>query len=334
MPPEKKKPTRVWPVLRLYMRATVQYPRTLSAVVIGMLGMQFVSIVTPLYLKQLIDILSTNAPSPEIMQALFAILAIYAGLGVINWVSRRVQAYSVLDIEVKVMSDLTNTAFASLIGHSHDFFLSNFAGTLTRRVTRLMRAYEQVFDNMVQTFLPTIIFSIGSVVVLYLRNPWLGIAMLVWVLVFLAFQVIMSIKHHPLRVVSVAADSRVTGALSDVIGNHSAVSLFAAAPYEKRLFGAVVEAWRLATHNLWRSGNFVQGMQQALAIIIEIALLGLGIVLWRRGVVTVGDFILIQVYIIGLVDQVWNIGKITCAVCTTRLLTRQRCSTLWSYRTP
>jgi ATP-binding cassette, subfamily B, bacterial len=309
MPPERKKPTRVWPVLRVYMAATLHYPWVLSLVILGTLGMQFVSVIIPLYLKRLIDLLSTGSPSDATMQALFGILVVYAALGAVNWVARRVQAYAISDIEVKVMADLTNQAFASLIGHSHDFFLSNFAGTLTRRVTRLMRAYEQVFDNVAQNFLPTIIFSIGSIVVLYTRNHWLGLAMLVWVLTFLAFQVLMAIRHHPLRVTSVAADSRVTGALSDVIGNHSAVSLFAASAYERSMFAEVVEAWRTSTHKLWRAGNFVQGIQQALAIIIEIGLLSMGVVLWKQGLVTVGDFILIQVYIIGLVDQVWNIGN-------------------------
>jgi len=43
--------------------------------------------------------------------------------------------------------------------------------------------------------------------------------------------------------------------------------------------------------------------------VIEIGLLGVGVWLWQHGKITVGDFVLIQVYILGLVDQIWNFGN-------------------------
>lgn len=150
------------------------------------------------------------------------------------------------------MADLANDAFKNLIGHGHDFFLSNFAGTLTRRVTRFSRSYEQVLDSVMLNFLPTLIFATGSIAVLYNRSHWLGLALLVWVLVFVALQVVMTRWRHPLRVMRAAEDSKMTGALSDIIGNHSAVTLFAAATYEKMSFGSIVESWRKATARVGR----------------------------------------------------------------------------------
>jgi len=309
MPQETKKKTRVWPVLRAYTIASLRYPGTLLLAVLGVAGMQFVSITVPLYLKQLTDILSRNTPSADVVQALLIILAVYAGLGVVNWISRRVQMASIMRIEARVMADLANDAFANLIGHGHDFFLSNFAGTLTRRVTRFSRSYEQVLDSVILNFLPTLIFATGSIAVLYNRSHWLGLALLAWVLVFITLQVVMTKWRHPLRVMRAAEDSKMTGALSDIIGNHSAVTLSAAATYEKKSFGSIVESWRTATTRAWSADNLIQGIQQALAICIEVALLGIGVFLWEKGVITVGDFVLIQLYIFSLIDQVWNIGN-------------------------
>jgi len=309
MPPEAKKPTRVWPVIRAYSRATLRYPWTLVAVVIGVVGMQFVSVTSPLYLKQLIDLISQSTPSDEIMHALFVIITIYGGLGVLMWFARRVQLASVNRIEVYVMADLANSAFANLIGHSHDFFQSNFAGTLTRRVTRYSRSYEMVFDSVAFIFLPTLLFSIGSISVLYARNHWLGLALLVWMIIFVALQFIMTNWHYPLRVARVAQDSRMTGALSDVVGNHSAVSLFAASKFESKLFADIIEMWRAATSRAWSADALIQAIQQALGIAINVGLLGVGVLLWQRGFITVGDFLLIQIYVIGLIDMVWNLGN-------------------------
>lgn len=309
MPQEERKNTKTWPVIRAYSKAALRYPWTLAAVAASVLAMQAVSITVPLYLKQLIDTLSSNTPSDAVVEVLLGILVVYAALGAVNWIAVRVQRLGLMRMEYRVMEDLANDAFKSLLGHGQEFFQSNFSGTLTRRVTRYSRSFEQVFDSLVFNFFPTIIFSVGTIIVLYNRSHLLGLALLAWVLVFTVVQIIMTIWRHPLRVARAAADSRITGALSDVVTNHSAVQLYAGGTFEKNIFASVVEAWRVITARSWNADALIGGVQHALAIIIEVALLWIGINLWQKGVLTVGDFLLIQIYIIGLVNQIWNIGN-------------------------
>lgn len=296
-------------MLKVYTRAMLQYPLTLVGVLLGVAGLQFAVIAAPLYLKKLLDILSASAPSPEAATALMGILGVYALLGATKWVSQRLQRVSLMRMEAEVMRDLTNYGFGVLLTHSHDFFVSNFAGTLTRRVTRFARAFEPVFDSVIFNFIPLIVFSTGSVVVLYSRSPWLGIALLLWVITFVTLQLILGRWRQPLRVQRAAEDSRVTGALADAVGNHSAISLFAAGAFERENFRAVVESWYLATKRSWNSDSVIVAVQHLLGIAIELALLSMGVMLWQRGLMTVGDFILIQVYVLGVFDQVWYFGN-------------------------
>ncbi|MHB8660649.1 MAG: ABC transporter transmembrane domain-containing protein [Minisyncoccota bacterium] len=309
MPKEGMKDVRIMPVVRAYAKATLRYPRALSVLVLGIFGMQFASIVVPLYLRQFINVLSENAPSAIVVGMLFGILVMYAAIGVINWISRLMQVSSLNRIETNVMADLENEAFSYLIAHSHDFFASNFAGTLTRRVNRYSRSYEQVLDSIAFNFFPTLLFAIGSITVLWLRSWWLGLGLLAWVLIFVGAQIILNRWRHPLRVERAAQDSKMTGVISDAIGNHSAIKLFANEKYERTNLAVVVSAWRDATRRSWGADNVIQEIQQALGITIEVGLLGAGVLLWERGLITVGDFALIQVYILGLVSQIWNFGN-------------------------
>ncbi len=307
--PTEKKGVRIIPVVRAYARATFKYPWMLSALVIGVVFAQAASIVVPLYLKNFINVLSASAPSATVVAALFGILIIYAGIGLINWASRQIQMWSIARLEANVMVDLEDEAFGYLVGHSHDFFTSNFSGTLTRRVTRYSRSYEQVLDSAAFNFLPTFLFAVGSIGVLYMRNIWLGLGLLAWVLVFVAAQIIMNKWRHPLRIERAAQDSKMTGALSDAIGNHSAITLFASEAFERATIASIVRSWGRATLRSWNADNVIQGIQQALGIVIEVGLLGIGVLLWQKGEITVGDFVLIQVYILGLIDQIWNFGN-------------------------
>jgi ABC-type multidrug transport system fused ATPase/permease subunit len=59
----------------------------------------------------------------------------------------------------------------------------------------------------------------------------------------------------------------------------------------------------------WRADAFVQAAQEILALAVQVGLLMGAVLLWQKGLVTVGDFVLIQVYVLGLIDRVWGIGN-------------------------
>ncbi|MDO8407801.1 MAG: ABC transporter ATP-binding protein [bacterium] len=287
----------------------MKHPWMLGVAILGVVGAQAAGIVTPLYLRQFIDALADGGRTDVEVHALLLILGAFGLVTLVGWAARRIQAVAKQRVEADVMAELAHDAFGTLLRQDYDFFISSFVGTLTRRVTRYSRAYEQVLDSLLENFLPTLIFAAGTIVVLYLRNHWLGLGLLVWVIIFIAIQILLTRWRHPLRVARVAEDSRMTGAISDAISNHSVVTLFAAERHEEESVGAIVKAWRAITLRSWNADAVIQAVQEALAIAVEVGLLVGAVFLWQRGLVTVGDFALIQFYIIGLVGQVWNIGN-------------------------
>ncbi len=307
--PKRKRDLRVLPVLRAYTAVSVTYPWTLTLTVLSTLGVQVTAIIAPLYLKQFIDILSGTTATAALVSTLFGILAMYALVLIVSRIADYIQTITTMHIEAQAMADLSDTAFSSLIHHGHDFFTSNFAGTLTRQVTRYARAYEQVFDGVFFSFLPTALFAAGSIVILYARNPWLGVALFAWVVLFVTIQIVLTRWQAPLRAARVAEDSRMTGAISDAVGNHSTVALFTSEKYEEDRLSSIVQSWRAATWHSWTAQAHIQSIQQALAVLVEVGLLAGAVMLWERGILTIGDFVLIQVYVLGLINRVWNIGN-------------------------
>ncbi|MDP2652226.1 MAG: ABC transporter ATP-binding protein, partial [bacterium] len=304
----EKKPTRAWSVLRAYGKATFVYPLVLTASIIGVIIIETAGVVAPLYLRQFINLLS-GEPSPEVLQALFSVLALFAVMNFAGWIGQRVRMLSVSRLESRVMTDLYNNAFSYLIGHAHEFFISNFTGTLTRRVTRYARVFEQVFDNFIFNFLSAFLFAIGIIGVLASRNIFLGAGLLVWTIIFIYAQFKMTHILQPLRAARTEEDSVVTGYLSDAVTNHSTITAFASARYEGSRFGDIVARWYAATKRVWDTDAWVYGVQGLFAVGIELVLLAGAVLLWQRGLMTVGDFVLIQVYILGLMDRIWNIGN-------------------------
>lgn len=306
---EEKKSGRAWPVIRDYTKAGKKYPWLFVLIIAGSLLIELAALVSPLYIKQFIDGIASGDASDAAVQALLLILVLYAGMALVGWVGRRIQMISLQYFEARVMVDLYNRAFAHLIRHSHDFFTKNFAGSLQRRVSRYAQSFESVIDIFTFGFFSTAVFSIGVVIVLSQRNLLLGVGVLAWTLFFIWIQIVMTRWRQPLRVARSKEESNVTGVLSDSISNQSTVSLFAASTHERSILRNALQKWYDATIRSWNADTWLLAVQGIMAIVIEVALLAGAVFLWQRGLISVGDFVLIQVYIIGLVNRIWGIGS-------------------------
>ena len=306
---DKKKPARVRSVIREYSKAALAYPLLFWANIIATITIVAGEIVAPLYLKKFINVLAGSNTAPNIFYTLAAILGMYLLFNLIALAGQRGRMLWNGRLEAKVMADLYDKAFTYLVGHSHEFFISNFTGTLTRRVTRYARSFESVLDNLIMNFLPAILFLVGVVIVLSLNSIWLGLSLFVLTSLFIYVQYKMVMWLQPLRTKRTEEDSHMTGALSDAVLNHSAVTAFAALPYERSFFARVTSEWRDATRRAMDAYAWIYSIQGLFSVFIEIVLLGGTAYLWHKGVLTIGDFVLVQIYIIGLLNQVWGIGR-------------------------
>ncbi|MFA6414661.1 MAG: ABC transporter ATP-binding protein [Candidatus Paceibacterota bacterium] len=306
---EKKKPARAGAVLRVYSKAALVYPWALGITAAAALLIEVAGIVAPLYLRQFINLLSGDTQPAQVVQALIGTLVLFSAMNLAGWFGQRVRLWSINRLESRVMVDLYREAFSYLLGHSHEFFISNFTGTLTRRVTRYARSFEQVFDSIIFNFLSAFIFAVGIITVLSLRSALLGAGLFVWTVTFVYLQFRMMSARQKLRIARVEEDSRVTGFLSDDVLNHSTITTFAAVPFENSRFKDTINGWYLATKRAWDADLWIYGVQGLLAIGIEFALLAGSVLLWQQGFVTVGDFVLVQIYILGLINRIWNIGQ-------------------------
>lgn len=308
MPHEEITKTNAKAVLSAYIPELLKQPVSLAFVIIGMIGLQLAELAAPLFLKQLFDTLAAGEPNDTVVASLFMTIGMIAAVYFASWTARRVFIFSLVRLEIHAMSRLYNRAFGYLIGHSQQFFSSQFTGTLTRRVGKFKDAFETLLDIIVMQFVPTILFIVGAVVVLASRNIWLGVILGVWSLAFVGLQVGLAKWRQPLREARSAADSELSGATADAIGNQAAINHFSSEAHEAGRVGAVVEKWRLATMRSWTADEIIWGVLGLLMLAIEVGLLAAAVHLWQRGLLTVGDFVLIQAYVLTTLNRLIHIN--------------------------
>lgn len=300
---------RATDIARIYLRSLRGYWPFVTLAFVGSIGIQVAELTAPLYLRQIFNTIAKNNPDPVIVHNLVGLVLVMMSLWIFSWVARRVQGRSVQYLEIKVMEDLYTSTFAELIRHSHAFFIIRFAGSLTHKVTKFVRGFETLFDSILLQFFPTFLFIGGATGILFLRNHILGLMLGGWAIAFIIFQIYASKLRQPLRVARAAAESKTTGALADAISNQNAIALFSGATFETGLFGGVVHAWQQATQRAWKANETIWSIIGIFTIGIEVALVLGAVLLWGKGLLTVGDFVLIQSYLLVSFEQLVGINR-------------------------
>ena len=270
--------------------------------------MQVVSLFAPWYMRQFFNTLALAQPSAEAAAALFATLSIIAALWVADRIFRRLEDHGNIYMQSRIMTELYEDSFSYLLGHSYNFFASNFAGSLTHKVSRYTRAFETIADNILIQFFPTTLFVLGAVGVLFMRNHWLGAALGAWCVLFVWFQIFIARVRQPVRAARSEADTRVTGVLADAVSNQSTIALFSGFAFESLQLKEVVADWHTKTLRNWLVDGWMWFAIGLFVVAIQVGLMWGAVILWRAGSLTLGDFVLIQSYLLTVFNQLMGIG--------------------------
>ena len=296
-------------VFKRYYVHVRKYPILFLLASIAAIGIQLTSLASPWYLRQFFNVIASHFPDPSLVPQLLGIVGIIAAIYVCEWVLRRTMDMSIMYLESRVMTDLFSSTFEYLIGHSYNFFISHFSGSLTHRVSKFVRAFETMFDSIMLQFVPTLLFVTGAVIVLFIQNKVLGTVLGVWAVLFVFFQFYVAKLRQPVRAERAEADTRVTGSLADAISNHATIMLFSGARNERSLFNSTVAIWRKATLRSWFADNAIWSGIGAFMMIIEIGLLYGATIYWSKNMLTLGDFVLIQAYLLTTFDRLVSINR-------------------------
>jgi len=288
---------KVFPALNLTMILAV-----LTAVIAGM--------VWPFMLRWFIDTLTLEGNVDVIADQLFHILFIMISIEFIGAIGWRSLHYAIVAIQSRVMKNMMDDCFEQLHRHSYKFFTDRFVGSLVKKSGRLVRAFEALHDSLFYEMIPVILrVSIVNVALLYV-SPKLGIPLLIWTTIFITYSYFLSLyKLRKYDKKAVEADTKVTASFADTITNNTNIKLFSALRMEQKNFKEVTQNWQNRFSKSWNFNAHIELVQSLLMLVIIFLVFYRSIFLWKEGGLTVGDFVLIQGYLIELLRVLWDFGR-------------------------
>lgn len=268
------------------------------------------TIVTPIFYKQFFDLISTGLDKGLASQKLVIIIFEILALNAVTWIFYRIATFVNNYFQTLVIAKLKQQSYDYLMEHSYGFFTNNFTGSLVQRVNRFARAFERLSDNLIWGLTPLIVRVVSIILIVFFFNKWLALIILIWVTIFLSFNIIFSKWKLKYDLDAAEVDSKTTAYLADTITNQNNVSLFAGQKFESQGYKKVTNQQAKVTKFSWDLSSIIEAVQGFLTVAIEFFIFYYAIKYWKDGVISIGVFVMLQAYVLTLIDQFWGVTRI------------------------
>ncbi len=271
-----------------------------------------IDLLNPYIYKLFIDGLFENdavRDSASVGDQLFLYILLIAGASFLGWMGWRISSLAMAVFIPNTMARLARSMTLALFGHSVRFYQNTFGGSLVKKIFRLADSFENIFSSLVWQAIGLVVTLTGSFVVLSLRSPQIAAILLVWTFILIFLHYFYSRWKVKYDIKMAEEDSKTSGEFSDMITNFENIKFFTGIRDEKKRLKNVQKEWVRLFTKTWRLGELADAIQTGLMIMIEFVLLFAALHYWKQGVLTIGDFALIQGYLMAIISKVWNVGR-------------------------
>jgi ATP-binding cassette subfamily B multidrug efflux pump len=171
------------------------------------------------------------------------------------------------------------------------FFEDTFAGQVASRIAQVTMSVHRQMMLAIET-IPRLIIQFGGSFILLLAMAWpLAVPVMIWILanILVAWLAIPSYLQRSAKVA--AANSRATGAMTDVYSNIAMVKLFAAEDSEAGAIRKVIGETIDTRHSENRSYILTDSAVYFLNVLLILAVVVIGFMGLMDGWVTIGEFV-------------------------------------------
>jgi len=266
--------------------------------------------IIPLYYKKFFNVLAESGDKFLLAKILLSVLMVMGLLKLAEWFFWRVAFFTLNFLESRVMTDLSKKCFNYLHKHSFAYFSNTFTGSVVKKTKGFVAAFEVLADQFFYELLPSFTKILLITVILGTINIYLGLGMLAWIILFLVINWIFIKIKLKYDIERSETETSTSSFLADTVTNNINIKLFNGEKKENEGFAVLAEKLHKIRKFCWNLSTKFYALQSLLSVFLEVGIFYFAIKLWNENILTVGDFVLIQSYIILVMGMVWNFGKV------------------------
>jgi len=301
--PEQEVKSINWQAFKLILPYLFEYKKRIAFAMCCLILTKIASVYLPFILKDIVDTLDTNSTSET-----STLIIVPFGL---------VAAYGLVRLSIVVFAEIRDTLFGrvterairriglTVFRHLHsldlDFHLNRQTGGLSRDIDRGTTGINFLMRFMVFNIVPTLLEIVMVVTILFVNyGIWYAVITLTSILLYIGYSVFATeLRTRYVRAANKADSSSNTRAIDSLL-NYETVKYFTNEEYEARAYDKQLSTWEQAKIKNRLSLFALNGGQALIIALAMTAMLALAANDVAAGIMTLGDFVLINAFMMQL----------------------------------
>lgn len=302
--PEQEVSTINWQAFKLILPYLFEYKKRIALAMFCLVLTKIASVYLPFILKDIVDTLDANSDDKVNSALVIVPFALVA-------------AYGLVRLSIVVLAEIRDTLFGRVterairrIGlkvfrHLHsldlDFHLSRQTGGLSRDIDRGTSGINFLMRFMVFNIVPTLLEIVMVITILFVKyGIWFAVITLCSIITYIAYSIFATeLRTRYVRAANIADSSSNTRAIDSLL-NYETVKYFTNEEFEAQAYDQQLCTWEEAKIKNRLSLFALNGGQALIIAIAMTSMLALAANEVAKGVMTLGDFVLINAFMMQL----------------------------------
>jgi ATP-binding cassette subfamily B protein len=263
-----------------------------------------VSLMTPFYFREITNVIASGLPYTQAVHAFLGLAFVYI-IHILLW---RMLDFLLIPFYGRCMGDLHKKSFQTISKQSFEFFTNVFSGSLVKKENRFVNAFDRIMDIFFFSFFRQSLHILFVAFVFFRERPIFGWVFLGTMIIFIVSNAVFSFWKMKYDEYSSQCESKISGHLSDVFSNFLTVKSFAKESDEISTLDLLLQKWEKSRWWSWGLGSLWYTVQAFLLTALELFLIYQGIMGYKAGTFTAGDFIFFQTYLTMTFSVMWDFG--------------------------
>lgn len=201
----------------------------------------------------------------------------------------------------------TLTSYVTL--HSRAYFSDRFAGSIANKISQAGAGMLEIVEKILWDFLELIVAAVVSLIIAFTVSPTIAWILLAWLLTVVVINMYFARKRRPLSMHAQALETQLTGMTVDLLSNITTMQEYARREFEMDNLKDAILSRRVAGLRNWSFSEYVLVLNNILQFIFGSAMLFIAVTLMQRGLISLGDIVLVVTIIFRIEGHLQSLGN-------------------------
>ena len=304
----EKLPSNPFRFVLHYLR---HYRWPLLAMVLLELGQAACQILIPKAVQLLIDsaALLRGRPDVSLWTELSSPIKFFVILNIGILIFSRSSGSLLVMIGPSLRQRVRSSLYRYLQGHSQRYFMGNFAGSLSNRVSEVSMGVNHSLWTILFDFWPVTVTLAVSLVLLVQVHSGLAMVLGLWTLGYVAVSYVLAMRCREYAKVFAASRSAVSGRIVDAVTNVMNSKLFARMDFERRHLRRYLDREVQAARRTFWFMERMRWFQFIATLSLQVGMIAYAAGIWVEGGISVGSFAMVASLLLMVINDVRNLSR-------------------------